>query len=160
VLPERARRHYQQRGFVVGAPPGGVRADFLVEKAGRRRLVRLDDDPIGTYQIGALAAEAKRAGMLATVICPGSPEVVEACDQFGVEHLSPQGLGEEGPVIPARRPVVAPAPAAVAAAAASAPVSAAAVERPVAIPWWRWAIVAVIWLAAIVAWTMLLTRLV
>jgi hypothetical protein len=161
VLHQRAVRHYEGLGWTI--EPDAVlaigsetfRPDLLVAKAGKRRAVRISDDPVGIYEIGALAARSKRAGVMATVICPGTPEVLEACEEFRVEHLSPDGLGE-GIVVRAPVRAVATVPAPV---VSLTPAAARAVVVVGEIPRWRWAIVAAVWSAALCVSMLLLWRI-
>lgn len=156
MLSERAREHYESLGWSVAESPelrvgpDAFRPELLATKGPRTKAVRIDEDPLGKFQIGMFAAACKRGGFQGVVICPVDPDVIAACEEMGVEYLSPERLGKAVFVPRSGPPVAAPAPAEPALAPASAPAAEAAAPT---IPWWRWAIVAVVWaLALYVVW--------
>lgn len=148
VLVERAREHYESLGWTVtDAPelrvgPDVLRPELLATKGPRTKAVRIDEDPLGKFQIGMFAAACKRGSLQGVVICPIGDDVIAACEEMGVEYLSPEGLGraiflpKAGPPVAQESAAPVPTPAAV-----SAPEAAARAT----VPWWRWAIVAVVW---------------
>ncbi|MBI2078512.1 MAG: hypothetical protein HYT80_09125 [Euryarchaeota archaeon] len=151
MLLERAADHYRGRGWNVEASPtlrqGALvfKPDLVARRGSEVRALRVDDDPLGSYPIGAFAALCKKFRLQGVVVCPASQDVIDSCEDRGVEFLSAEGLGEAWfPGVPAP----APEPAS-ASPLAAAPVAAQELSSRTAVPAWRWVVVAIIWLAAI-----------
>lgn len=154
MLTEQAREHYESLGWTVAQAPelrvAGTtfRPELIATKGPRTKAVRIDEDPLGKFQIGMFAAVCKGAGFQGVVICPVDPDVIAACEESGVEYLSPEGLGRAVFLPRSGPPVAVPTPQGVAALASAAVEAPAPVmARPV--PWWRWAIVGVVWALAL-----------
>ena len=151
MLLERAREHYRQLGWTVEEAPtlrqAGLvfKPDLLARRGSEVRAVRVDDDALGAYPIGAFGALCKKFRLRGVVVCPASQEVIDACEERGVEFLSAEGLGEAW--FP-RPPAPTPEPVRVRAVEVAMPPSAEPAGRA-AIPPWRWVVVTLIWLAAI-----------
>ena len=125
--------------------PLSFKPDLLARRGGKLQAVRVDDDPLGAYPIGAFAAMCKKFHVPGVVICPGSQEVVDSCRERGVDFLSPEGLGE------AWFPQAAPPTLEPMEAAASTPAAPTArgISTAREARAWRWIVVALIWLAAL-----------
>lgn len=151
VLQERVFAHFSALGWTladettVGEGPTAFHPDLVLEHGIERMAVRISEERLGTYQIGLFGAQCRRAKTAGLVVCESSPEVLEACEAARLEFVSAENVGE---------PIVVPitTPRAIRAEAVE--------EAPVAFeqfaptssktPWWRWVLVAAIWVAAIV----------
>lgn len=152
VLQERVFAHFSALGWTlaeettVGAPGVAFHPDLVLEKNGKRMAVRISDETLGTYQVGLFGAQCRRAKIKGLVVCESSPEVLEACENAKVDFLAAENIGEPI-VVPVAKPRPLTPPPAV-----ERPVEFEAVApEHVGTPAWRWAIVAMIWAAALIA---------
>jgi hypothetical protein len=151
VFEHRVANHFRHAGWSVDdAPPPEVGADLLLTKGRLRKavLVRADEPP-GRFELARFVAACKRAGLVGIVVAPDDPVLFEFCDQSGLEFVPGETIGEvvvvgRAPPPSAPRPVAGPVPLA-------QPVPATPQISARNIPWWRWAIVALIWAAALAA---------
>lgn len=159
MVLERARAHFEAQGWTVeagrllGSGPLEVHPDLLLTKDGRAKAVKLDDEPTGAFPIGNFAARCKRLRIAPVIVCPNTPEVLEACDAAGAEFVDADTLGaavimrKAAPAVIIR--AASPVPSSVSIAPVRRPVETPPIVASARIPWWRWAIVAVIWAAAL-----------
>jgi hypothetical protein len=150
---ERVLAHYSVLGWslaeetTVGGPGVAFHPDLVLKKGEKLLAVRISEDPLGTYHVGLFGAQCRRAKVKGLIVCEDSPEVLEACENAQLDFLPLETLGAPI-VVPTTKPrPIAPIPEPVRPLAEFEEFS----QPTTRTPWWRWAIVAVIWIAAIAA---------
>lgn len=130
----------------VGAAGTAFHPDLLLEKDGKRLAVRISEEPLGSFQIGLFGAQCKRAKVKGLVVCESGPDVLEACENARLDFVPSETVGEPivVPIAKPRPPVTMPLQRPEPEVEPLAPVA-----RPT--PLWRWIVVAVIWVAAVIA---------
>ncbi len=149
----RVAHHFHEAGWSVDleprTPPSADPVDLVVSRRGATKAVLVREEPPGPFEVARFGAACKKMGVPGILVCPDDAAVVEFCEQAGLEFLPGEGIGEvpvigaapppPPPTFPERETVTAPT-------LVGAPTK--AVQGP-GIPWWRWAIVAAIWTAAL-----------
>lgn len=158
----RVADHFHQAGWtvesdvVLDGPDGAFRPDLLITKGSARKavLVRADEPP-GPYEIAKFGAQCRQTKVLGVIVAPDDPGIYELADQARLEFVAGETIGDV--VVVGRAPSPRPLPPEVArtfeipAPLDAGPVARLRRHRP--IPWWRWAVVAIVWAAALVAVT-------
>lgn len=152
VFLERVRDHFQRAGWTVEdgpvlrmevGPP--VKTDLRIQRRNQRRVVLVREEAPGALEIARFSLLCKRAGLPGMLVAPQDDAVAQISDEQGVEFFAAETVGEVAVVSgPAVAPPQAPVPPRPAARPSAAPVA-----RVPSIPAWRWAVVALIWLAAL-----------
>ena len=154
VFLERVRDHFQRAGWTVEdgpvlrmevGPP--VKTDLRIQRRNQRRVVLVRDDAPGALEIARFSLLCKRAGLPGMLVAPQDDAVAQICDEQGVDYFAAETVGEVA-VVGGPTPTVAP-PRPRAPPRAAARPQAVPVARAPAIPAWRWAVVGLIWLAAL-----------
>lgn len=151
MFRERVVAHYRQAGWTIEPVTslgwGKALPDFQARK-GKRVLAVLvrGEEPPGPFLVGEFGATCRRHKVQGVVVAPDDAALLELCETAMVDLVPGESIGEIAVVgaAPEPPPMRAPPPV--------APVPVLRVdelEAPTGIPWWRWAIVAAIWMTAV-----------
>jgi hypothetical protein len=160
VFLRRVANHFNQAGWtveseaVLESADGAFKPDLVITKGHVRKAVLVrSEEPPGPYEIAKFGARCRQAKVKGLIVAPDDPSVEELYVQASLEFVPGESIGEVIVVgkapsprplpIDVARPTEAPVPADL------GPVARLPLHRPS--PWWRWAIVALIWLAALAA---------
>lgn len=144
---DRILAYFQKAGWRVTSPDEGddLGADFFIARGGRSKAILVRDEPPGPFEIARFGHGCRRRGITGVVVAPDDPSASDLADQAGLEFLGAEGIlvREPAAVLP---PVVMPPP--------PQPIRAprptiSGAAMPPGVPRWRWAVVAVIWTAAL-----------
>lgn len=155
MFRDRVVHHFHNAGWIVDlepaleSPDGVFRPDILITKGAKRKAVLIRaDEPPGPFEIAKFGASCKRARTAGVIVAPDDPSAYDLCDQAGLEFVAGEGIGEVVVVGHAPAPPPMPIDVAPRASVLAAEPTVATPARTV-IPAWRWAIVALIWIAAV-----------
>lgn len=155
----RVAYHFNQAGWTVEeptlqVPDGEFKPDLLITKGHVRKAVLVrSEEPPGPYEIAKFGHRCRQAKIKGLVVAPDDASVYELYEQASLEFIPGEAIGEI--IVVGKSPAPPPLPVKVARPAeAPVPVDVgpvARLPRHKPIPWWRWAIVGLIWLAALAA---------
>jgi hypothetical protein len=152
VFLERVVAHYRRAGWQIeplsSVGWGKAAPDFLARKGNRTMavLVRAEEPP-GPFLVGEFGAQCRRRQVSGAIVAPDDPALVELCETAGVDLVPGESIGEVAIMGASPEPALAPTPA-------PSPLAVrlpqpALIEVPQRTVWWRWALVAAIWLLAL-----------
>lgn len=146
--------HFRRAGWtvlerpVLATEPPPFRPDLVLERRGFRAAVLIREEPPGPFEVANFARQCKRHGLDGTIISPRDEPVLQAAELHGLSVLDVEDFYAPAPALvtpPMAGPTAASAPEMV---FQELEVPATKVPR---VRWWRWAVVAAIWVAAITA---------
>jgi hypothetical protein len=158
VFLRRVANHFNQAGWTVESeatlpsPEGAFKPDLLISKGHVRKAVLVrSEEPPGPYEIAKFGARCKQAKVRGLVVAPDDASVYDLYEQANLEFVPGEAIGDV--IVVGKAPAPPPLPLGVARPTeAPAPVDlgpVARLPRHPPIPWWRWAIVVLVWLVAI-----------
>lgn len=156
MFRDRVAHHFHEAGWAVEPAPagaGGIQADLRITKGARSKLVLVrSDEPPGPFEIARFGAACRALATPGIVVAPDDPENYERYEQAGLEFVPGEGIGDVVVLghAPPPPPLVLPTePPPVPAVEPPAPARAYVEARPTRTVLLRWAVVALIWAAAI-----------
>lgn len=153
MFRDRVVAHYRRAGWAIepvsGEGWGKATPDFQARKGARVLAVLVrGDEPPGPFLVGEFGANCRRRKIGGVIVAPDDAALLELCEAADVDLVPGESIGEVAVVGATPEPVAAPVRARVPVAVAPLRSVSAPLETA-GIPWWRWAIVAAIWLCAV-----------